>query len=709
MKVAIRSRPLLADEQEQQLACCVDVMPDSAQVVVAGEKGFTFDYAFDTCTTQEDLYNSCVKDLVAKVISGYNCSVLVYGQTGSGKTYTMGTDYGQQMSGDSHQGILPRVLNDLFDSLLCAEMGEWTVKVSFLEIYNESAYDLLATSKAKEPLAIREIGKVVVLPGLEHITVETAQAALECLKRGCGTRSTGATLLNSNSSRSHAVFTVHLQCALQETVLTSKLQLVDLAGSETVKKTCSVGDRRKEGVNINLGLLALGKVISSLCSESVKMPYISYRGSTLTRLLKESLNGHNYTVMIACISPALCHVVETVSTLRFADRARQIKVKPFINRSNKENAYHRALEAVPPTPAFWRRNGSLPTGAPLQPLRSRIPPRFENASLEPMAEERRNASSLSATSTILCSSFKDNTDAPTTPARQDFPITPLVERMCSRLEKTVVNDVVMRLEAYGIHLGERTVGETSCHDVTLTPEQRTMVEGLNSTIKAARQSLADRKLVKELSASPPLESQGLLDASTERTPLALTPPQGDSAVGRRTRRRTTMVTDNGDRDASPVPSKRPRRSVAHRDGHQPATLATATGFPVSAIAHRTRRRTTIFVSRNDRDAMPPPVATKRPRRSVACRPSAKKALQPSVTVSAEKAQQVHNRNTIRILNSGSEAQLQQLSCVGPKTAKIICLHTKLRGRLESFEALKDVSGLGLTFCRRFMEANVLTS
>ncbi|XP_064460385.1 chromosome-associated kinesin KIF4-like isoform X2 [Ornithodoros turicata] len=645
VKVGIRARPPLPKEMEEQLECCVEVIPDKAQVVVAAEKGFTFDYAFNNTASQNELYATCVKDLVSKVISGYNCSVMVYGQTGSGKTYTMGTEYGHQSIAEQDCGILPRVLDDIFRCVQNAENGEWTVQVSFLEIYNECAYDLL-TTKNREPLVIRDTGKVV-LPGLELVTVESIDSALACLERGCRTRSTGATLLNSTSSRSHAIFTVHLQCLAEGTMLTSKLQLVDLAGSETVKKTHSIGDRRKEGVNINLGLLALGNVINSLRSDNGKTPYISYRGSTLTRLLKDTLNGQNFTVMIACISPALSNVVETVNTLRFADRARQIKTKPVINRSNKENAYHRALENIPPTPAFWRHSGQQQAfKTPLHPTMNKpnAECHLQSTLLEP-TEEDCTIHSFPHRSPITPSSATPHT----TLAQQTIPITPLIERMCSRLEKTMLKDVVSRLEKFAALSRDQTVMEATPNDVKLTPHQMTVLDA----IKSAKRNFSEQTVVQDSLASPIL--------ATARTPRA----------------------------------KKPMDDV--------------TNLPVSAVAHRTRRRTTMFVRRVERDDSPEPLPAKRGRKSVACfgcRPATSKpVIQP---VSAEQAQRNHNKDVLALLNSGSEKKLCALSCVGVKTAKILCLHTSLRGKLDTFEALKTVPGLGAAFYKRFMAANVVT-
>ncbi|CAN7987513.1 unnamed protein product, partial [Ixodes pacificus] len=211
VKVAVRVRPPFPEEErDRNLDGIIRVTPEAGQVVVVDDYGFTYDYAFDTATTQEEIYDKCVADVVS-----YNCSVLMYGQTGSGKTYTMGTDYRASGGNGASPGIIPRALNDLFESILDTEACNWSVEVSFLEIYNESVYDLLTDRKSREPIQIREHGKVVMLPGLVRREVKTPAEALQCLEQGCCTRSTGATLVNSCSSRSHAIFTVHLKCLLE--------------------------------------------------------------------------------------------------------------------------------------------------------------------------------------------------------------------------------------------------------------------------------------------------------------------------------------------------------------------------------------------------------------------------------------------------------------------------------------------------------------
>ncbi len=286
--------------------------------------------------------------------------MLAYGQTGSGKTYTMGTSYStlcaatnflsnnqQDLATDSTDfdevGVIPRVLNDLFrtieDEQRADKDAKFEVKVSFVEVYNEEIKDLfnLKSSANSEPLNIREENNTIRVANLSEISVNNALSTIQLLEKGSSLRVVGGTAMNDQSSRSHAIFTITLEQTRtgsgSDELIKSKFHLVDLAGSERQSKTKAEGLRLKEGININLGLLALGNVISVLGEDnpSNKPKHVPYRESKLTRLLQDSLGGNSHTLMIACVSPADSNMEETLNTLRYADRARKIKNKPIVN------------------------------------------------------------------------------------------------------------------------------------------------------------------------------------------------------------------------------------------------------------------------------------------------------------------------------------------------------------------------------------------
>ncbi|XP_055004481.1 LOW QUALITY PROTEIN: kinesin family member 4 [Boleophthalmus pectinirostris] len=335
VRVALRCRPLVPKEINEGCQSCLTFVPGEPQVVVGTEKAFTYDYVFDPTVEQEEVFKSAVSSLLSGLFKGYHATVLAYGQTGSGKTYSMGGTYTAAQENDPSVGVIPRVIRKIFDEKENATECEFCLAVSYLEIYNEEILDLLSTSKDKPALSIREDPKDgIKIVGLTERQVMSAQEMVGCLEQGNSARTVGSTAMNAASSRSHAIFTVTLEQRRgtdKSDSVVSKLHLVDLAGSERQKKTKAEGDRLKEGISINKGLLSLGNVISALGDESKKSTFVPYRDSKLTRLLQDSLGGNSHTLMIACVSPADSNMEETINTLRYADRARKIKNKPVIN------------------------------------------------------------------------------------------------------------------------------------------------------------------------------------------------------------------------------------------------------------------------------------------------------------------------------------------------------------------------------------------
>jgi kinesin family member 4 len=344
VKVAVRVRPFVPREIDRGCVSILEKTPGEAQLEVTGDSNsktenlFTFNNVFMPGDTQEMVYNDCVQPIIGKLFEGYNVTILAYGQTGSGKTYSMGTVFDGDME-NSNMGIIPRALRDIFESIK-KNQGDSiiTVTCSFMELYQEVLFDLLANRPRHENVCdIREDGvKGIYISGLSEVPVADELEATKCLVKGGNCRSIGATAMNDVSSRSHAIFTVNItKTQLNGDGKTSaKFHLVDLAGSERSKKTQATGTRFKEGVKINQGLLALGNVISALGGGATGVNYISYRDSKLTRLLQDSLGGNSVTLMVACVSPADYNIEETLSTLRYADRAKKIKNKPVKNEDS---------------------------------------------------------------------------------------------------------------------------------------------------------------------------------------------------------------------------------------------------------------------------------------------------------------------------------------------------------------------------------------
>ncbi|XP_021474233.2 chromosome-associated kinesin KIF4 isoform X2 [Oncorhynchus mykiss] len=338
VRVALRCRPLVTKEINEGCQTCLTFVPGDPQVIVGIEKAFTYDYVFDPTTEQEEVFNSAVSPLLCGLFKGYHATVLAYGQTGSGKTFSMGGTYTSAQENEPTVGVIPRVVRMIFQEREKHTDCEFSLAVSYLEIYNEDILDLLCPSVSKDKpstINIREDPKEgIKIVGLTEREVFSANEMVGCLELGNSARTVGSTAMNAASSRSHAIFTITLEQrrgADKSDNVVSKLHLVDLAGSERQKKTKAEGDRLKEGISINRGLLSLGNVISALGDESKKGTFVPYRDSKLTRLLQDSLGGNSHTLMIACVSPADSNIEETINTLRYADRARKIKNKPVVN------------------------------------------------------------------------------------------------------------------------------------------------------------------------------------------------------------------------------------------------------------------------------------------------------------------------------------------------------------------------------------------
>ncbi|RKP07732.1 kinesin motor domain-containing protein [Thamnocephalis sphaerospora] len=304
------------------------------KIQAATKRTFTFDRVFGPDATQETVYDDVVAPILQEVLNGYNCTIFAYGQTGTGKTYTMEGDL-DDLEG-YHAGIIPRTLQRLFD-VLESDTSEYSVRLSYSELYNEELRDLLSPVHDDRKLRIFEDASArrrVVIEGLEEVLVGSARDGIHWLRQGSNKRKVAATKCNENSSRSHAIFsvTVHIKEASsdgEDLLKVGKLNLVDLAGSESIGRSGAENKRAREAGMINQSLLTLGRVINALVDKS---PHIPYRESKLTRLLQDSLGGRTKTCIIATVSPAKGSVEETLSTLDYASRAKNIRNKPEVNQ-----------------------------------------------------------------------------------------------------------------------------------------------------------------------------------------------------------------------------------------------------------------------------------------------------------------------------------------------------------------------------------------
>ncbi|KAB0791062.1 hypothetical protein PPYR_02862 [Photinus pyralis] len=347
VKVIVRCRPMNKREIELKCKCIIQMKNCMTEIWDPNEgpsfpKQFTFDSVYDQESYTETIYNDICYPLIESVLEGYNSTIFVYGQTGCGKSFSM---EGCKSMNPPEKGIISRAFEHIFEAISVTSGVKYLALASYLEIYNEQIRDLLLPNESA--LNLKEVpNEGVTVPGLTIHPVHNIAECEEMLNFGSKNRMIGATLMNQVSSRSHSIFTISIEQISNdnETIRKGKLNLVDLAGSERQAKTGATGDRLKEATKINLSLSALGNVISALVDGKAK--HIPYRDSKLTRLLQDSLGGNTRTLMIACISPASRDYDETLSTLRYANRAKNIHNKPRINEDPKDAMLRQYQEEI---------------------------------------------------------------------------------------------------------------------------------------------------------------------------------------------------------------------------------------------------------------------------------------------------------------------------------------------------------------------------
>ncbi|CAH0547643.1 unnamed protein product [Brassicogethes aeneus] len=354
VKVVVRLRPLSDGEYNRDAFLVVKC--SSKKDISIKEKKYSFDHVFGPECSQLDVYECVVSPMIPDIISGYNCTIFAYGATGTGKTFTMtggNTNSKQDWRTDPTAGIIPRSAINLFEELELIQNSKYTVRVSFLELYNEEVRDLLTDDDRVPPLNVfndpNNKGSVWI-QGVKEVTVCHRNDIFDLLEKGNLKRMFAPTLMNHNSSRSHTVFSMtvnisEISSSGRESIKSGKLNLVDLAGSENIARSGAKDIRAKELSNINKSLLTLGRVIHAL-SESKKPQHIPYRDSKLTRILQDSLGGRTKTCVIATLSPAHTAYDESLSTLEYAHRARDIKNCPEINEQVSAEQIEKDLNKV---------------------------------------------------------------------------------------------------------------------------------------------------------------------------------------------------------------------------------------------------------------------------------------------------------------------------------------------------------------------------
>ena len=360
VKVAVRVRPMNQIEKDKNSTICIECDQSQNQISISkseeDSKSFVFDYIYDWNSKQKDVYDQVAFPIVESVLQGYNGTIFAYGQTGCGKTHTMMG----LLNKKEEFGIIPNSFTHLINYIKINSEAKIYLRCSFIEIYNEEVKDLLCDKDKK--VDIREDPKTgVFLKDLSTFEVSDYSGLENLMILGNKHRHVGETSMNSQSSRSHSIFTVYAEIigTDQGKIKTGKLNLVDLAGSERQSKTHTTGKALDEAKKINLSLTALSNVINALSSQKNHIPY---RDSKLTRILQDSLGGNTKTVMIAAISPSSFNYEETISTLRYASRANSIKNAPKINEDPKDAKIRQYEQEIQNLKKMLDKfsNGSLP-------------------------------------------------------------------------------------------------------------------------------------------------------------------------------------------------------------------------------------------------------------------------------------------------------------------------------------------------------------
>ncbi|XP_039237441.1 centromere-associated protein E isoform X2 [Pipra filicauda] len=336
--VCVRVRPLIARENASGDKVSLHWKSENNTVSdVNGTKIFSYDRVFHSSDNTQQLYDGVAVPIIQSAVRGYNGTIFAYGQTASGKTYTM-------MGNEDSVGIIPKAIQHVFKIICEIPDREFLLRVSYMEIYNETITDLLCDSRKKKPLGIREdFNRNTYVEDLIEEVVVAPEQVMEWIRKGERNRHYGETKMNEHSSRSHTIFRMIIESRERSdpanancdgAVMVSHLNLVDLAGSERASQTGSEGVRLKEGCNINRSLFILGQVIKKLCDDP--SGFINYRDSKLTRILQNSLGGNAKTVIICTITPVSFD--ETLSTLQFANTAKGMKNTPKVNEVLDDNA-----------------------------------------------------------------------------------------------------------------------------------------------------------------------------------------------------------------------------------------------------------------------------------------------------------------------------------------------------------------------------------
>ncbi|KAK5640171.1 hypothetical protein RI129_010982 [Pyrocoelia pectoralis] len=668
VNVGIRVRPS-SNVFDQSIA--VSVVSDNPPVLhVINKQLYSFDHIFGEDASQEKVYNIMVKPLVQKVLQGYNCTIFAYGQTGSGKTYTIGS----HPKGDAEAGFIARLCDELFSNR--EEYRDMAISINYYEIYNEKVFDLL--SDKKEPLLV----KGFKVDGLETIHVHNQSEAAQLLAMGSLNRHTGETKQNRYSSRSHAIFT--LTCVVKNEICETeaKLNLVDLAGSESVRKTGTEGSQFQEGININKGLFYVGRVINALTTNMVHVPY---RQSMITTILQDSLSKRNFITLVACVSPDLQDVHETIQTLEFAQGTKKVKNKPEVNNAILEYKKNNPTLFERPIPTSAAKVRSTPLKRQNHSMDCAITPGIvkkpkPNHTWTPCSAitecEIQTPPSLSAMS--VASTLRDGRFVLSS-------LSPIVQKCTEVVENKIMEKFQLLMKPYTYR---------STPEKPKTPQfswQR-----LHSEVtQIVRNEFVQLTSQRSHTSSSPIETSGdsnvakRLDFDDDSSFVFKLPEKPPPKLPRKKAHKNETELDQSIQKA-------PRRSMRLSMKMPPLTFVVQSG----------KRKSLRLMDKNQAGVSP----ERHPQRIISKRPpipTPRTKPSTSNTISLEDAKIAHCNNILNILNNGNEKELQKLPSVGLKTAKQIYLYRQLHGPLNNIKDLSKMQSWMGNQYQRFLRSNLL--
>ena len=458
--------------------------------LIRKNKTFKYDAVEEIDSNQQQVYADSAFNLVDSAIQGYNSTIFAYGQTGCGKTFTM---IGE-IENDTNKGIMPRSFEHIF-SVISENEGatgkKHLARWSFIEIYNEDIHDLLASDPNKKKAIKEDPNAGVFVKDVTMFITKSVDDLYKALTLGSKNRKKGETLMNRDSSRSHCMFTLYVETqetiANEERIRVGKLNLVDLAGSERQKKSGAANERLKEASNINLSLTSLMNVISALVDP--KKTHIPYRDSKLTRLLEDSLGGNTKTCMIANISPADYNFEETMSTLRYANRAKNIKNQPKINEDPKDALLREYLEEIKRLKEMLQNIKEVKPISPLKQISHT--PSHASSHIQDDELELSNSDILSSTSNHRYSIISNQTPSP------KEPIDTLLKKKEEELnqEKTQKQQLEQALKELEEKLAQRNIKVKEV-EIKKMQEYRELQQRLEEE-KKLQEKLLNDKLKKE--------------------------------------------------------------------------------------------------------------------------------------------------------------------------------------------------------------------